>query len=325
MMIAKYPPLTGWGENEVGDAASDAQNKLKQARLNTTPEYQKHLEDQTWLRHLLLDLLYDEHVAFAIPAPRTPIVTHRTTSTERNSSKPLAYDSDGHETSAYTSFQLDRRAFSIALMRFIDTVRTSQSGMRRYDQTAAKALLGAHAIDVLRQGFKRAEVPHDVGSSLYLYQQMYDRKLCAAPALSRAAWLLKNAPLRKPISEKLIPRSKWQRIQEQWKDHFSSSHYWAAVAATIKSPLRFNEDLLFDFVCNVDVDQFKRLADTFFDFRVRVVPPKVSAMPMYLKQGLSWREIDQANLLLPTEVPNALEPYQWDALALYPTKASSRG
>ena len=200
----------------------------------------------------------------------------------------------------------------------------SGTSARAIAQKAA-AYLGLHTLETLRRGFRRAADPYDVGSSLYLYQQMYDRKLSTSPALSRAAWLVKNAPLRKPVPEKPIPRAKWQRIQEHWSVHFNDSHFWAALVATTKSPLLFNEDLLFDFVCDVDVDQFKRLSNTFLDFRKRVVPPKVSAKPMSLKQGLAGLELDPLGLLSSEHVLNPLEDFQWDALKLYPTRARGAG
>lgn len=311
-MSPNYRPRTasGWGINEAEYEA----RQLELERLSAIPEYQKHQQDKRWIERLLVDLLFaEEHSLTFPPRPQTNVTRH-TSRRQAKPNKPDAYGSDGLETLAYTNFKLERRAFSIALFRYVGYFRSSQWDKRKHDRKDAEVLLGAHAMEVLRRGFKRAEAGYDVGASLYLYQQMYDRKLCTSPSLSRAAWLVKNAPLRRPVPAHPIPRGKWQRIQEQWKDHFGSADYWAAIATTTKSPLHFIEEDFFTFVCEVDVDQLKQIANAFLDFRVRVVPPKVSATPMYLKQGLSSFENEDKP---PIDIPNPLEDFQWEALLRY--------
>jgi hypothetical protein len=317
-MLPKYPwsGQSGWGVNPEEDAAQRLKVQQEHARLNAIPEYRKHREDRIWLQKLLMDLLFDERREFVFPERPQPKVVHSTGRRELKATKPCAYDVDYRESLAYMSFKQERRTFSIALTHYSNEFRTSRWDKDRHDRKYAHARLGAYTMNALKQGFKRAEMGHDVGSSLYLYQQMHDRKLSTSSALSRAAWLVKNAPLRKPVPETLIPRGKWQRIQEHWRDYYPDSHYWAAMAATTKSPLLFKEDLLFDFICDVDVDLFQKIANSFVDFRIRVVPPKISKVPMYLKQGLALYEIEENPL---AEIPNALEDFQWEALSRYPT------
>lgn len=322
MTISKYSQSYGWGVDEAKDAEQYETLKLERARLNAIPEYRKHLDDGTWLCRLLPDLLYVDAHEFYVPPFREQSLRrkHLIDPIGMESKKPSAYAGDV-ESPEYIYFKEERRAFSSALSRYVISFRTSQWDKRPRDRLKAASYLGVHALEILRQGFRRAADPYDVGSSLYLYQQMYDRKLSTSPALSRAAWLVKNAPLRKPVPEKPIPRAKWQCIQEHWSVHFNDSHFWAALVATMKSPLLFNENLLFDFVCDVDVDQFKRLSNTFLDFRKRVAIPKVSAKPMSLKRGLAGLELDPIGLLSSEDVLNPLEDFQWDALKKYPTKA----
>lgn len=313
----------GWEDTTEAEEA-ELQQKFEQelARLNAIPEYKKHQNDKVWICNFLSELLYvDAHEFTVSPPPFPSHVAYRMARVELTSQKPLTYDADGYQTQEYRHFTQQRQSFNSALRHYVQYFRTSQWDNSTYVRAEAEAYLGRYTMDVLRQGFKRASAPYDVGSSLYIYQQMYDRQLSQSPALSRAAWLVKNAPLRKPVPEKPTPRGKWQRIQEQWKDHFDDSHFWAALVTTTKSPLQLNENLLFDFICDVNVDQLTQIANTFWDFRQRVKPPKISAKnPMYLKQGLSEFKIDQTRRISPLEIPNLLEDFQWAALSRYPQK-----
>ncbi len=313
--------IPGWGINEEDDAERWQKRQEESARLNAIPEFQKHRRDQSWVCSLLADLLYIDSHAFAMPLRNQSRVAYRMGRVESKSIKPLPYDADNNDIPEYIHFQQSRRMFSSALWRYVSCYRSSQWDTRLYDRAQAETHLGLHTMNVLRQGFKRAWAPYDVGSSLYLYQQMYDRKLSASPSLSRAAWLVKNAPLEKQFTENHKGRSKWERIQEQWKEHFHDSHLWAALVTTTKTPLRLDENSLFDFVCDVDVDHFSRLEKAFYHFRQRVEPPKPSVTKlMYLKQGLSDEEIAPSVRLDPLEIPNPLEDFQWDALSRYPSK-----
>lgn len=317
----------GWFTTAAEDAEIAQKARQVHARLNMIPEYRQHQQDTRVINIMLSELLYVDAHEFSVPSPGLPSkAEYRMARAEIGSKRPLTYDSDGYMTRDYKYFRQQREAFSAALQRYVSLFRKSEWDSYTYNRADAEDYLGRYTMDILRKGFKRASAPYDVGSSLYLYQQMYDRQLSESPALSRAAWLVKNAALRRPVPENPTPRGKWKLIQEQWKDHFDESHFWAAIVTITRSPLHFTEGLLFDFVCDVNVKKLNRIAYTFYDFRQRVVPSKISIKKtMYLKQGLAPYEIDQEKRLNPLEIPNLLEDFQWSALSRYPAKNRTSG
>lgn len=314
------------------DEAEDAKHRRKSqeesARLNAIPEYVKRRKDLHDICVLLADLLYvDDHEFDPLPPtkehPRRATSKYSMGKEESKSLKPLQYDANNCYTQEYNKFQEQRSVFRSRLHHYVMTFGINPWDTRRRvpDRADAQAYLGQYTVDILNMGFSRASAAFDVGSSLYLYQQMCDRNIAEQPSLSKAAWLVKNAPLRKPASDKHIPRGKWGRIQEHWKDHFNDSHFWAAIVTLTKSPLQFSESLMLNLLCEPEMDQLVRLANTFLEFRRRITPLKISAKrPMYLKQGICDIEILREERLEPLEIPNLLEDYQWESLSRYSPK-----
>lgn len=321
MTIPKYS-IPGWGVDEAKDAERWHEQQVESARLAAIPEYAKRNNDLRDVCFLLSDLLFVDAHEFSMPDRGNSTVTYLAGKAESHSNKPLPYDTEGLETQAYKAFQQRRNIFCSRLRAYAMTFGANPWDTRpARNQTEAHAYFGQHVMDIIKDGLKRAPEAFDVGSSLYLYQQMYDRQLDEYPTLSKAAWLVKNAPIRKPVSDKHIPRGKWERIQEQWKDHFDHSHYWAAIVTLTRSPLQYNENLLLNLICAPDVDQLHRVAMTFLEFRQRVTPPKFSVKkPMYLKQRVPKAEICRTERVAPLDIPNLLETFQWQALSHYSPK-----
>jgi hypothetical protein len=319
MVIPKYP-IPGWGIDEAEDARLWHERQVESARLDAIPEYVKRKRDLRDICFLLSDLLFVDTHEFSMPDKHNSTVTYLAGKAESKSNKPRPYGIEGlEETQAYRDFQQRRSIFCSRLCAYSSTFGTNPwDTLPSRNQTETHAYFGHAVMDIIKDGLKRASEAFDVGASLYLYQQMHDRQLDEHPTLSKAAWLVKNAPIRKPASDKHIPRGKWGRIQEHWKDHFDYSHYWAAIVTLTKSPLQFNDNLLLALVCDPDLDQLYRLAQTFLEFRQRVTPPRFSATkPMYLKQRLPMWEIDPAERVDPLDIPNLLEDFQWEALSRY--------
>lgn len=326
-MIIQKHAIPGWGIDEAEDEKRRLERQEESTRLNAIPEYVRRKKDLRDMCDLLADLLYVDNHEFAPPPhpqhPHRITATYRMGKGESKSLKPPQYDADNCDTQEFKNFQQQRAIFRSRLHSYVRTFGINPWDSRRRvpDQREAPALLGQHIVDIVSQGLRRAPDAYDVGSSLYLYQQMHDRKIEIHPSLSKAAWLVKNAPMRMPSSDKHTPRGKWGRIQEHWKDHFDDSHYWAAIVTMTKSPLQFNEEQLLNLVCEPDLDRLYRLANTFLQFRQRVTPPRTSVKrPAYLKQCLPDMEIRREDRVDPLEIPNLLQDFQWNALSRYSPK-----
>ncbi|MDN2677660.1 hypothetical protein [Janthinobacterium sp. SUN033] len=313
-----------WFTTEAEEAELRKESQAKQELLNALPEYRKSERDKYALCDLLTSMLFVEANHFTITPsralPSERIETHLIENAEVKLQKPLTYGEDHCDTQAYQDFQQGERKFRTAIRHYAAFYRSSQWNEHRYDHGQVESVVGSYFMDTLRQAFKRASAAFDVGSSLYIYQQMHDRRLSEAPSLSKAAWLVKNAPTRKPIPEKQTPRGKWELIQEQWKNHIHDAHCWAAVVCMMKSPLQYNENTLFDFIRDADYDQFLRLTRTFYEFRLRAnIPKSAGRIRPYLKQiSPSVPEnLENFEPIPPSQVPAHLESFQWDALSRY--------
>jgi hypothetical protein len=312
---------SGWNSNKADDEEKLYKRHHATTRLVGQQRAQENDRDARAICRLLADLLYVDAHEFNITLGDPSTSTYRMGRIKQQPQKPPCYDGNGDETPEFKYFRQQRDMFYSSIMHYAMFCRYDPwgEGMPKYNSTEARSLVGLYTLNIIVQGFKRAPAAFDVGSSLYLYQQLHDRKLCELPALSKAAWLVKNAPMNADsVGER--PRGEWKRIQEYWKHHFEWSHLWAAIVTTTGSPLCFSEDLLFNFICNVDLGKFNKFAYTFLDFRQRVRPPKVSGhTQMYLKQGLTQSKIDRTKLLDLREIPCLLDDFQWD-LSRYPRK-----
>lgn len=320
---------SGWFTTAAEEEALKVEHRKKLARLEALPAYQKHQLDTEWLCDLLSWLLFVDANEFATTPPKFKeasdhgTVAYRMGCRESLSAAPVTDSADGHETQHYQDLYRQQERFRRTLRRYALNYRRTQWSEGTRDRSRASVDFGEYNMDILRKGFKKAAASFDVGSSLYLFQQMHDRQLTEEPSLSKSAWLVKNAPTRKPIPETLAARGKWEAIQEQWKNNVETAHYWAALVAVTKSPLRYSEHLLFDLVCDVDIDQLRRLARTFFDFRQRASVARGSSRKrVYLKQIGSELPSDLAAVesIDPLNVPNPLAEFQWAVLSRYKAK-----
>lgn len=319
----------GWFTTAEEEAALALEWKKKYQLLQAVPEYQKSERDRLWLCSFLSSLLYVEALEFSIGRPKHlkqsdhSAVAYQMGRAVSPPEKPLTFDENGYETKAYRDFCRQARRLDATLRHYSSHYRYSQWKVKSRGREHAEEDFGEYNMDILRKGLKRGSASFDVGSSLYLYQQIYDRKLTEEPSLSQAAWLVKNAPLRRPIPEKPSPRGKWQIIQEQWRNNIENAHYWAALVAMTGSPLQYTENLLLDFICVADVDQFKRLARTFYEFRQRVRVTRVpNSRRTYVKQIPLEVPDNLAEIApySPMDVLDPLEDYQWAALSRYGKK-----
>lgn len=322
----------GWRETPSEELERKMEWRHQQTILNANPGYVKDKEDTRYLCEKLASILYVESKEFSITAPvylvkkEPKTVAHFITTQATIGDKPLSYDTDGNETQTHQDFLRQQSIFYQTIRRYASAYRRSEWNQEVCDRAQAQSRFGRYNMNILQQGLVRAPASYDVGSSLYIYQQMYDRGMSEAPSLSKAAWLVKNAPTRLPVPMTLAPRGKWELIQEHWKYNVQDAHYWAALVVLAQSPLQFNTETLLDFVCNVKVDEFRRLARTFYDFRQRVTVPKGPAnRRMYLKQVESEAPSDlgQIEPYSPLEVPDLLAEYQWGVLPRYGAKTVS--
>lgn len=316
----------GWFTTAAEEAEQKAEWLRKHARMEAIPEYAKLQEDIRYLCGVLTEILFVESNEFSVPPPRYPpkkeseSVVHRMAPVAPKPQKPPSFDSNGYYTQEYQDFMQQRGNFYTLINRYARWYRPSRWSDQSRDRAQADSSLGRYSMAKLRQGLKRGASSIDVGSSLYIYQQMHERQSAVVPTLSKAAWLVKNAPLREPVPDVLTPRGKWELIQEHWKHNVDDAHYWAAVIAMTPSPFMYNEDTLLEFLCTADIDQFRRLARTFFEFRKNVIVPKGSkTRRMYLKQlPLEIRDdLEDVQPLDPLTVPNLVGDFQWAVLTRY--------
>lgn len=309
----EYDPWTA------NDAELKKQWEAEYALLRAKPEYKKYVEDKDYLCDVLVYILFDADNEFEEDQKNSPsensITRHSTISAPNNSKKPSRHDGN-LETQAFQEFQRRERSFGGCIRQYASTFRSSPWDAKSYDRSDPLRHIGRHRMDTLAKEIARGAKSFDLGYSLYIYQQMYDRKKVPEPSFSKAAWLLKHTPLQETKSGRLVARSKWEVIQEQWRFHVKTAHYWAALIALMKPPLEYNSDLLLDFVCQADANKFKELATAFYDFRKRVeIPRKSSKQGMYIKD-LLWSH-EEAQHIDPLDIPDPLQPFQWDALSQY--------
>lgn len=320
---------SGWFTTAAEEAELKAQHRMKRTLLEKRPDYQKHKQDTEWLCDLLSWLLFIDANEFSTTpsAHKNPVdleaVAYRMGRRELVSAAPVTDNVEENETQPHQKLYREQEKFHATIRRYAFLYRHTQWNESTRDRSHVLVDFGEYNMGILRHGFKRGAASFDVGSSLYLFQQLHDREMCDEPSLSKAAWLVKNAPTRKPVPETLAPRGKWEFIQEQWKNNVETAHYWASFVALAQSPLMYSELLLFDFVCDVDIDQLRRLARTFYEFRQRArVPRSSSKKPGYLKQISSQVPNDLAGFeaVSPLDVPDPLAEFQWAVLSRYKTK-----
>lgn len=291
----------------------DAERERTRAHLNTLPEYRKSNDDRRYLCLILTDLLFDEGSEFEFfpNKQRQEAVTYRLGKPEGKSWKLPAYDSDGNESQARRTFCEQRNSF-VRLLRAYANRHRETLWYTAADRTDPLYSMGFHNTEILQQGLKRGEKSFEVGSSLYVYQQMYDRNRCDTPSLSKATWLLKTCY---PTGFGSL-----KSMQEQWKFNAGTAHYWAAIATLMKQSIAWRPSVLLDFICNADADEFKRLARTFYEFRQRVnVPHSSSEKRVYLKDVPPGVPLDFLDVepISPLDIPDPLDEDQWRLLKRY--------
>ena len=318
-----------WLNTAEEDAALKLEWKKKYELRQSIPEYQRSERDRIWLCRLLSSLLYVETLEFSIEPPKYSrqrdqgVVAYRMGEVVSSLQKPLTYDSDGYVTKAYRDFCREAERLHFTLRNYTSHYRHSHWKEKSRGREHAEEDFGQYNMDILRKGVKRGSASFDVGSSLYLYQQMYERKITQEPSLGKAAFLVKNAPLREPVPEKPSPRGKWEIIQEQWRNNVENAHYWAAIVAITGSPLQYTENLLLDFICVADVDRFQRLTRTFYEFRQRAIPPRVANNRRTYLNQIPLEVPDHLAEVAPygpLDIANPLKAYQWEALSHYGKK-----
>jgi len=309
----EYDPWT------TDDVEMKKQREAEFALLREKPEYKKHKQDRGYLCDILVYMLFDADNEFE-PVVKESLseksyLRHSTTIAPKSSKKPLR--NEGHmETQAFQEYQRRERVFYSCVYQYTNAFRPTPWDARIHDRSDPPSYIGRHRMDTLEKETARGAKSFDLGYALYIYQQMYDRKKLSEPSFSKAAWLLKHAPLEEFKSNHLIPRSKWEVIQEQWKFHVKTAHYWAALIALMKPSFEYNSNLLLDFVCQADASEFKKLASAFYDFRKRVeIPRKSAKQTMYIKD-LLW-SYEDAQPIDPLDIPDPLQQFQWDALSHY--------
>lgn len=301
-----------WNLTKEDEAEIAAERERRLAYLNTLPEYRKSIDDRGYLHSVLTDLLFDEDSEFE-PSPNKPqeAVTYRLGKPEGKSGKlPFAYE-DGFETQAFRMFREKRDSFSRLLRIYAERHRETP-WHTALDPTNPSYHIGFHNTEILHQGLNRGAKSFEVGSTLYVYQQMYDRNRCDTPSLSKATWLLKTCyPTR---------FGSLKSMQEQWKFNADCAHFWAAIATLTKQPRAWTPSILLDFICNADADEFQRLARAFLEFRQRVkVPHSSSEKRVYLKDvspeiPFYFRYIEPIS---PLDIPDPLDEDQWRLLKRY--------
>lgn len=301
-----------WNLTKEEEAEIAAERERRFAYLNTLPEYRKSNDDRRYLHSILTDLLFDENSEFERdPIKPQEAVKYRLGKPEGKSGKLPFGDADGYETQAYRMFREKRNSFS-RLLRIYAERHRGTPWHTAADPNDPLYHIGFHNTEILHQGLNRGAKSFEVGSSLYVYQQMYDRNRCETPSLSKATWLLKTCyPTR---------FGSLKSMQEQWKFNVDSAHYWAAIATLMRQSKAWTPSILLDFICNADVDEFERLAQAFYEFRQRVkVPHSSSAKRVYLKDlspGVPYRFWD-VEPISPLDIPDPLDEDQWRLLKRY--------
>lgn len=321
--------ISGWYITEAEELELAELSSKRSAVLRSIPEYAKHERDGVALCGILTDLLRPEDAMFDIntaPAELNASVIHQLTPQVQKSMRLPAYDESGYETETYQKYKKQTAWLNTALRHYSLMFRLSLWDEASRDRKNHETVIGPLHMETLRSAFKAASAAFDVGASLYIYQKMHNEKISKTPSLSKAAWLVKNAPLKNIASETHIPRGKWQIIQEQWKNHYRNSHYWAALIAMSKNPFEYTEATILNFICNANYDDFMMLSSIFKEFRCRVIVPPGGppGKIAYIKRGINCRKThDDDDSMAPISIltPNLIQDFQWDALSRYTSKA----
>jgi hypothetical protein len=160
-------------------------------------------------------------------------------------------------------------------------------------------------------------MPFRIGSAVAVYEQM-QRTGIIEPSLSKVHWLLTKAPDVKGSSRAGFGSP--DDLARAWKHHYPFAHYWAAYVAMTGEPFSFDPATLVHFACKASLGRFRRLAATYLQFRLGVVPAR-SKQKGYITQGLAdynnVRDLANARPIAPELLPNLLNAEQWRALDDY--------
>ncbi|MEC4723286.1 hypothetical protein RY831_29445 [Noviherbaspirillum sp. CPCC 100848] len=193
--------------------------------------------------------------------------------------------------------------------------------LNRYACASGEASLGVYHRVLIQQLAFAARKLHKLGATLYLLQQLYDRRLHPEPGISKAQTLFAIAPLHE--DDPLLEREAPDKITAVWRRYSCVASNWAAFVVLTKSPLDYQPELLHDFL-QADPVEAERLTEQFAAFRHRFRPVRThmgKSPTSYIKRGLGKLPPPTQHDPLYTEpaldIPNLLADYQWQALHQY--------
>jgi hypothetical protein len=172
--------------------------------------------------------------------------------------------------------------------------------------------------------FRKIKAPYKVGASLYVYHQMHVLRKSTLPSLSKAQYLVDNAPLRQTQSIPHKRRGDHRKIGENWARYFPASHYWAAFVVMAGNPFVLPDDALARFVLHYEVEEFKRLAATFLHFRRSLKATTTTEnirnqqhISRALDTDLTRADFGDTPPMPDIEIPSLVADFQWQWLRQY--------